>query len=187
MTVIMIQGLTPSAILTTLQSTLQTIENWCKEHRLEISKDKLALMPMFIRNRKVYKRHPTIVAWGINVVSKMWYLGIILDCKLDWYPHTQYLENKLLRIRNSLVRCSKATWGTSFHNLLTVYKYALLPAITYASEAWEYHDIQKSKKQTATNSEIFPYIHNKGLQNSLAQGCLSNYRDNASRSSYAFI
>jgi len=67
----MIQGLTPSAILTTLQSTLQTIENWCKEHRLEISKDKLALMPMFIRNRKVYKRHPTIVAWGINVVSKM--------------------------------------------------------------------------------------------------------------------
>jgi hypothetical protein len=60
----------------------------------------------------------------------------MIDCKLDWYPHTQYLENKLLLIRNSLVRCSKATWGMSFHSLLTIYKYAILPAITYASEAW---------------------------------------------------
>jgi len=85
---IVIQGPSSSAILTTLQSKLQTIEDWCKEHRLEISKDKLALMPMFIRKREEYKRHPTIVAWGINVVSKMRYLGIILDCKLDWYPHT---------------------------------------------------------------------------------------------------
>jgi hypothetical protein len=41
-------------------------QDWCNEHRLEISKDKSALMPMFIRNRKNYKRHPVIVAWGIN-------------------------------------------------------------------------------------------------------------------------
>jgi len=98
----MIQGPSSSAILTTLQSTLQTIEDWCKEHRLETSKDKLALIPMFIRNRAEYKRHPTIVAWEINVVSKMGYLGIILDCKLDWNPppppNPQNLENNLLLI-----------------------------------------------------------------------------------------
>jgi hypothetical protein len=64
---------------------------------------------MFIRNRAKYKRHHVILAWGINVVSKMKYLEIMLDSKLDWYPHTKYLENKLLLIRNSLVRCSKAT------------------------------------------------------------------------------
>jgi len=147
----MIQGPSPSpsppAILTTLQSTLQTIEDWCKEHRLEISKDKSVLMSMFIRNRDVYKRHPTTVAWGINVVSKMRYLGIILDFKLDWYPHTQYLENKLLRIRNSLVRCSKATCGKSFHNLMTVYKYAILPAIRYASEAWSTTIYKRAKSK----------------------------------------
>jgi hypothetical protein len=86
---IMIHGPSPSAILTTLQNTLQTIEDWCKEHRLEISKEKLAMMPTFIRKREEYKCHPTIVAWGIKVVSKMRYLGIIVDCKLGWYPpHT---------------------------------------------------------------------------------------------------
>jgi hypothetical protein len=65
----------------------------------------------------------------------MRYLGVMLASKLDWYPHTQYLENKLLRIRNSLVDTSTATWSMSFYNLMTVYKDAILPAITYASEA----------------------------------------------------
>jgi hypothetical protein len=68
---IMIQGSSILSILTTLQSTLQNVEDWRKEHRLEISKDKSALMPMFIRNKEKYKRHSFIVAWEINVVSKM--------------------------------------------------------------------------------------------------------------------
>ena len=107
-----------------------------KKHRLEISKDKSALMPMFIRNRELYKSRPKIPEWGLNIVSRMKYLGIMLDCKLDWFPHTQYLENKLLHIRNNLVRCSKATCGISYPILVTVYKYAILPVITYAAEAW---------------------------------------------------
>jgi hypothetical protein len=45
-------------------------------------------MPMFIRIREKYKRHHVIAAWGINAVSKIRYLGIMLDSKLDWYPHT---------------------------------------------------------------------------------------------------
>jgi hypothetical protein len=49
---IMIKGPSHSAILTTLQSTLRTIEGWSKEHKLEISKEKSALMPMFIRKRE---------------------------------------------------------------------------------------------------------------------------------------
>jgi hypothetical protein len=65
---VMMQGPSLPAIFTTLQTTLQTIEDWCKEHRLEISKDKSALMPMFTRNREEYKRDPTTGAWGIKVV-----------------------------------------------------------------------------------------------------------------------
>ena len=66
----------------------------------------------------------------------MKYLGIMLDCNLDWFPHTQYLENKLQHIPNNLVRCSKATCGISYPNLVTAYKYAILPFITYPAEAW---------------------------------------------------
>jgi len=66
----MIHGPSTATILNTLQNTLQTIEEWYTEHRLEISKEKSALMAMFTRNRDEYKHHPTTVAWGINVVSK---------------------------------------------------------------------------------------------------------------------
>jgi hypothetical protein len=97
---IMIQGPSHSAVLTSVVNTPCTTEDWCKKHRLEISKDKSALMPMFIRKRHTYKSHPKISLWGLNV-SKMKYLGIMLDCKMDWFPHTQYLENKLLHIRNN--------------------------------------------------------------------------------------
>jgi hypothetical protein len=88
-------------------------------------------MPMFTRNKEVLKSHPTIIESGIKIVSQMKHMGVTVDCKLDWHPHTQYLENKALLIRNSLVRCSTATWGMTFHNLMTIYKYTILPVITY--------------------------------------------------------
>ena len=144
---IIIQGPSHAAILSTLQNTLPAIEKWCSDHRLEISKEKSALMPMFIRNRDEYKRHPTTVEWGLNVVSKMKYLGVMMDCKLDWFPHSQHLELKILRIRNRLVRCSKATWGMSYHNLLTIYKHAILPVLTYASAVWCNKTTQRAKSK----------------------------------------
>jgi len=151
-------------IFKTLQTTLHTIEDWCKEHKLQISKDKSALMTMFTRNRKEFKRHSTIAPWGIKIVSKMRYLGVMLACQLDWYPHTQHLENKLLRIRNNLVRCSKATWGMSFHNLMTIYKYAILPAITYASEARSISMSKTAKSKMQQIQRSFLIFIKKGLQ-----------------------
>jgi hypothetical protein len=65
---VMMQGPSLPAILKTLQTTLHLIQDWCKEHRLEISKDKSVLMSMFTRNREEFKRHPTVVAWGIKIV-----------------------------------------------------------------------------------------------------------------------
>ena len=66
---IMIQGPSILDILATFQNTLKTIEDWCRKHRLTISKDKSALT--YIRNREQYERHPAVVAGGISVVSKM--------------------------------------------------------------------------------------------------------------------
>jgi hypothetical protein len=39
----------------TAVNTLRTVEDWGKKHRLGISKDKSALMPMFIGNRELYR------------------------------------------------------------------------------------------------------------------------------------
>jgi hypothetical protein len=112
------------AVLTMVENALSTIEEWCKKHKLEISKDKPALMPMFIRKSEIYKSHPAVPTERITVVSRTKYLGVMLDSKLDWFPHKLHIENKLLHIRNNLVRCSKAIWGLSYSNMVTVYKHA---------------------------------------------------------------
>ena len=144
---LMSQSPSHSAVLTTVVNTLRIVEDCCKRHRLEISKDKTSIMPMFIRNSDIYKNRPEITSWGLKVVTKMKYLGIMLDCKMDWFPHTQYLENKLLHIRNNLARCSRAAWGLSYASLVTVHKYAILPAITYASEAWHSSISKRAKNK----------------------------------------
>ena len=66
---------------------------------------------------------------------------------MDWFPHTQYLESKLLHIRNNLVQCSRATWGISYANLVTIYKHAILPVITYAAEAWHSSISKRAKNK----------------------------------------
>jgi hypothetical protein len=65
---IMMQGPSLPDILKIMQTTLQTIENWCKANRLKISKDKSAPMSMFTRNKEVLKSHPTIIERGIKIV-----------------------------------------------------------------------------------------------------------------------
>jgi hypothetical protein len=114
-------------------------------------------MPMFVRKREIYKSHPAVARRRITVVSRMKYLGVMLDYKLDWFPHTLYLENKLLHIRNNLVRCSKATWGISYYNLATVYKHAVLPVITYAAEAWHSLISKCAKKICNRSRDPFSY------------------------------
>ena len=133
---LMVRGPSHPAVLNTAQEGLQIIEDWCKKQKLEVSKEKSMLMPMFSRKKDTYLSHPTVKKWDPKVVTKMKYLGTIIDSKLDWYPHTLHLENKILHIRNNLVRCSKATWGLQFHHLMTIYHHAILPAITHASVAW---------------------------------------------------
>ena len=128
---LMIRGKQHSDVLRTLERALEQANDWSTQNKLSISKEKSAVMPMFIKKRDEYESHPTIIAWELKVVSKMKYLGVMLDSKLDWFPHSIYLENKLLGIRNNLVRCSKATWGISFHKLMSIYNHIRCRSLVY--------------------------------------------------------
>ena len=134
---------------------------------------------MYTRNRAVLKSHPEIIKWGIQIVSQTKYLGVTIDCKLDWYPHTLYLERKVLRIQNSLARCSTATWGMTYHNHI--------PSHHIRRRGLVYLGVQKSQKQTAAKSDSLPYLYNESLQISLKPGSISNCGDNAHRTSHAII
>ena len=57
---------------------------------------------MFTRNKEVLKRQPTISEKRIKIVSQMKYLGVTLNCKMDWYPHTHYKETRFCTSETAL-------------------------------------------------------------------------------------
>ena len=52
---LMLQGHSHTDVLSTVLTTLRIVEDWCKMQKLEISKNKTSLMPMFIRNSDILK------------------------------------------------------------------------------------------------------------------------------------
>jgi len=85
---LIIHGPSHEAVITSVEESLNTIEEWCSKHKLELSKDKTAIMPMFVRKRETYNSHPVVNTRGIKVVTEMKYLGVMLDSRIDWHPHT---------------------------------------------------------------------------------------------------
>ena len=134
-----------SDILIILRSAPEQANDWSTQNKQSISKEKSAEMCIFIKIGEQHESHLTVIAWELKVVSKIKYLGVMLDSKLDWFLHSIYLENKLLDIRNNLVRCSKKTWGFSSHNLLLIYKLAILPVITLLKPGLLRYPLEQTK------------------------------------------
>jgi hypothetical protein len=116
----------------------------------------------------------------------------MLDSRLDWFPHTLFLENKILHIRNNLARCSKAKWGLSYANLTIIYKHATLPVITHAAEAWHRSIAKRAKhkiQQIQRSFLIFLTKEYKSVSNDALQAitgimpidqAIGLYKDNKS-------
>ena len=116
----------------------------------------------------------------------MRYLGVMLDCKLDWNPHTQHLENKLL-LSSIALSAAQKPHGDVISKSDDDLQICHTPSYHIRLRGLEVLDVQKSQKQTAGNSMILPHSYNKGLQNSVTRGSISICRDNAQRKSYAPI
>jgi len=120
---------------------------------------------------------------------KMRYLGVMLDCKLDWYPHTKHSTGKTSCCLSAITL--SAAQKPYVRYVIPQYDEDLqichTPSHHIRLRSLEYLDVQKSQKQTAENSEILPHFYNKGLQNSFTRGSISNCRVNAHRTNYAPI
>jgi hypothetical protein len=69
-------------------------------------------------------------------VNSLKYLGIILDCKLTFREHINYMTEKCTKLIFALSKSAKLNWGLNHAALKTIYTGGILPLLPYGAPVW---------------------------------------------------
>jgi len=69
-------------------------------------------------------------------VTKMKYLGIILDHKFRFNEHIKYTAERCGKLIRSLARAARMKWGIKYVAMDIIYKGAIIPLLTYGVPVW---------------------------------------------------
>jgi hypothetical protein len=72
----------------------------------------------------------------LTVKTSLKYLGLIIDSKLLWKEHINYIRTKSTQILMRLLIYSKNYYGLNSTALSTIYKGAIIPIIAYGCSLW---------------------------------------------------
>jgi len=77
-----------------MQEDLNIVVKWADKEGLNISPHKTAIVP-FTNRRKTEGLGPLILhGKELEMLGEVKYLGVILDCKLNWNQHLQKIISK---------------------------------------------------------------------------------------------
>ncbi|GBO25999.1 Putative protein in type-1 retrotransposable element R1DM [Araneus ventricosus] len=113
---------------------LDKVSLWAENHGLKIN----PLKSVFTIFTKKLTRRPQILFQHSNIKfsSEFKYLGIVIDNKLSWIPHLNYLKEKSLKLQNKLIRFCRATWGVKPEVVKEIYLRVTERILMYGSEIW---------------------------------------------------
>ena len=116
-----------------LQNLLDEINDWAKKWKFQFSVDKCASLTFTRKRNKDPEHNFKLSAATISEVLQYKFLGIILDQKLSWEPHTKTTINKIQR-RSNLIRT--LTYGRNtlkIAQLIRIHKAMIRSAYDYGS------------------------------------------------------
>lgn len=138
--VIIISGDTRKTLEELGQKIVNIIDNWCKKHKMTLSKSKTVMM--ILKGKLDSGRPPTIYLQGSTIknVEKFTYLGItfesgILGLKIG--NHVSNIADKAKSMFNALRRVAKRDYGLSYKALKIIYTGVFVAIVGYASSAWK--------------------------------------------------
>lgn len=116
----------------TLQTAIDTLCNSNSSNGFRFSPTKTHCVH-FCRLRREH-RHPELHLYDqtLEFKSQTKFLGVILDQKLYWGPHIQYITNKCKKNLNLLKCLANTRWGADREMLLRIYVTLVLSRIDYA-------------------------------------------------------
>lgn len=142
--VVTVIGNCPTTTSSLMQTALEKIERWCKDFKLSINAKKTIIVP-FTRRRKLDGLEPpTLFGTTIPFSKEVKYLGVILDQKLTWNSHLNYITQKAKIALGTCKRLAGIHWGLCPKNMFWLYTAVVRPIITYVCVIWH----SKTKQKT---------------------------------------
>jgi hypothetical protein len=135
-----VSGKTKSEIEQRTKTTVSKIEKWAYCNKLILSKEKSQCMVM----GGTLLRNPTVKIYGrqIKRCKAYKYLGVVMDEKLNFQDHCNYLNKKVRNIYQGVRRHCKSVYGIK--SLDKMYTGVVLPISTYAADVWG-HRVEYSR------------------------------------------
>ena len=116
-----------------LQQNLNKNEHWATNNGFKFSKSKT----QFVHFCQLRKQHedPVLTLYGspIPVVQEYKYLGLIVDKKISFIPHINYIKAKCHKALNMMKVLSHTTWGADQTTLLQLYQSLIWSKLDYGS------------------------------------------------------
>ena len=139
---------------------LKSLHEWFKCNKLSINTSKSFYM--IFQKKKKHLDHNLHLVMNNNQIerkSSTKFLGMIIDERLNWHDHIQYIQNK---ISCSLFMLRKAKFALLKINLHTLYYSLVYPYLTYGLILWGgTHKTQTKKIATLQKKAIRVITHSK--------------------------
>lgn len=114
-------------------NALRDIHKLCNELKLTLSPTKTQAVGFSYKVKKLSIRLDGQI---IPINNSIKYLGIIIDHKLTFIKHTEYIINKVKNLYRRMAIFVRPTWGLIPANIKTIYLQVIQPIISYAAGIW---------------------------------------------------
>lgn len=147
-----INGSSLAEIASVMNEELNKITLWLKANKLSLNVSKTSCMIMSSPGKRLNSTECDISIDGqtIPITDETKFLGIVIDNKLSWKSHINYISNKVSKGIGILLRARQFLYGETLHML---YNYLIKPYFTYCISIWGstfetyLHKLQLSQKK----------------------------------------
>lgn len=131
---IVVTAKTESELETKAEQVLNGIVSWLKEHGLGLAPEKTEAV-LLIGRKKCGTLNFHIDGVAVTVRSEMKYLGVLLDKRLSFGPHVNYVKMKATCRANALAKIMPRTGGASSQRRILLYR-VVESTLLYAAPCW---------------------------------------------------
>lgn len=116
---------------TLIQKAIKEIEKWSEKTGFRISTNKTKAI-RFSKKQTIFNPRLKIYNNEIEYVKKIKYLGVIMDNKLTWRQHIEYIKKECIQRMNLIKTLRHQNWGADRETLIKIYKALIRSKIDYA-------------------------------------------------------